>query len=146
MTSLLQFAAFKDAANNGIRERLGSPFTVEIRSGNRSRDPKVAGGSLLRLFVCKAPIAPSIGGVMQLIPAPVKATGGPGVATHFRMVAADGVAIIEGDFVAVRTDAEQRDAERSEAMFIRMATAELVDGQPVELSSYRLGGVSELGN
>lgn len=135
---------YLDAANRGVAERLGSVFQIELRTeGPASSDgavPLESHGDLLRLFKVENAARVDAPGVMELVASSVVAAGPRGIVGHVRLVASDGVAMAEGSVANARDAAEFESRSKDAALVLNMATLEVVEGQPIQLESFRIGG------
>lgn len=137
-------AEYLDAANRGVADRLGPKFFLELRTEDPSPSdgvvPPSPHGSLLRIFNVTNAARVEEPGVMELVGSAVMSTGPRGIVGHVRLVAGDGVALAEGS-VANARDREEFEARSKEAaLVLNMATLEVVEGQPIQLESFRIGG------
>lgn len=135
---------YLDAANRGVAARLGSTFQLELRTGEPSPSdgdvPLEPHGDLLRVFVVENAARIDAPGVMELVESSIMSVGPRGVVGHVRLVAGDGTSLAEGSVANARDRAEFEERSKDAALVLNMATLEVVEGQPIQLESFRIGG------
>jgi hypothetical protein len=134
---------YLDASNRGVAERLGDEFTLELRTEEPAAEglvPQEPHGKLLRAFRVVNAKRRTEPGVMELVGSSVVSLGPRGFVGHVRLVTGDGVAMAEGNVAVGRDPEEFQAAMMNAAIVFRMPTLELVTDQPVEVSSFQIGG------
>lgn len=116
----------------------GNRWTLELRT-EPPRCGSEAHGVVLRTFEINSPPVRLGYGRFELIPEPMFAEGPRGVIGHARIASADGNHLYEMECDVARDAAEEAAKKDQGGLLFRQATLEICEGQPVEVSSLRIG-------